>query len=478
MIFSAPVFVWFFLPLCLLLCLGFLSPPRRNAGLLVFSLIFYFWGEKVFVLYLLVSLMTSYLIAHALRRSSRPAWVLGLGISLQLAGLVYFKYAGFFAEALGILQLQPDNEVLQRLRQVHMPLGISFFTFQNISYLVDVHRGEVEPEKNPLDYALYISFFPQLIAGPIIRYRDVASQLASRIVTADLFLSGCRRFLTGLAKKVILADNIGEYVNAALHIPPQELNLYTGWLIPAGYALQLYFDFSGYSDMAIGLGRMFGFRFLENFNFPYVARSFRDYWRRWHISLSTWFRDYVYFPLGGNRKGPLRTYLNLWIIFPLVGLWHGASWNCVVFGLLHGTFMVAERWGLERWLELAPRPASHLYFWLLYLVSLAVFTTDGLSHAFFVLKAMAGLGTQTNPYQSEALYFSPALVLWMVLAILFSLPIKDFLFLHLQRLPHRPRAWIFSFQRPARLGWYGLLAWLTAGEISGSAYNAFIYFKF
>ncbi|MCX7650603.1 MAG: hypothetical protein N2050_08640, partial [Flavobacteriales bacterium] len=184
MIFSAPVFVWFFLPLCLLLCLGFLSPPRRNAGLLVFSLIFYFWGEKVFVLYLLVSLMTSYLIAHALRRSSRPAWVLGLGISLQLAGLVYFKYAGFFAEALGMLQLQPDHEVLQRLRQVHMPLGISFFTFQNISYLVDVHRGEVEPEKNPLDYALYISFFPQLIAGPIIRYRDVASQLASRIVTA------------------------------------------------------------------------------------------------------------------------------------------------------------------------------------------------------------------------------------------------------------------------------------------------------
>lgn len=478
MIFSAPVFVWFFLPLCLLLCLGMLSPAKRNFGLLVFSLAFYIWGEIIFVLYLLATVVFNYVTALWLVRSRKPAWVAGLGIVLNLIGLIYFKYAGFLAGALQDAGMNLSPADVGQWQGVHMPLGISFFTFQNISYLADVYRREVEPQKNPFTYALYISFFPQLIAGPIIRYRDVATQLLRRSVTAEDVFTGGRRFLTGLAKKVVIADNIGEYVNAALLIPGGELNLYTGWLIPVGYALQLYFDFSGYSDMAIGMGRMFGFRFLENFNFPYIARSFRDYWRRWHISLSSWFRDYVYFPLGGNRRGVLRTYLNLWIIFPLVGLWHGANWNCLVFGILHGSFMVAERMGLEAALQRAPRWLGHVYFWLLYLISLAVFTTDGLGHAGAVLNAMAGLGTQTNPYYNASLYFSPALLLWFVLAALFSMPVRQSLEGLMHRLPHAAQLWFSSFQKPARLGWYGLLAVLTAGEIAGSAYNAFIYFKF
>lgn len=478
MIFSAPVFVWFFLPLCLLVCLGLLSPPKHNAGLLVFSLIFYIWGEKVLVLYLLATVVFNYLMALWLARSRKPALVAGVGIALNLAGLIYFKYAGFLAGALEEVGLVLDPRTVARWEQIRMPLGISFFTFQNISYLADVYRREVEPQKNPFTYALYISFFPQLIAGPIIRYRDVSLQLLRRSVTAEDVFAGGRRFLTGLAKKVVIADNIGEYVNAALMIPAGELNLYTAWLIPAGYALQLYFDFSGYSDMAIGMGRMFGFRFLENFNFPYIARSFRDYWRRWHISLSSWFRDYVYFPLGGNRRGVFRTYLNLWIIFPLVGLWHGANWNCLLFGILHGSFMVAERMGLEAGLQRGPRWLGHLYFWLLYLISLAVFTTDGLDHAWAVLRAMAGLGSQTNPYYDAGLYFSPALALWVVLAVIFSMPVKQGVAHFLNRLPQDLKLWLLSFKKPARLGWYGLLALLSAGEIAGSAYNAFIYFKF
>lgn len=478
MIFSAPVFVWFFLPLCLLVCLGFLSPPRRNAGLLIFSLIFYIWGEKVLVLYLLVTVVFNYLLALWVVRSRRPALVAGLGIALNLAGLIYYKYSGFLVGVLQDAGLSLDPELAVRWQQVHMPLGISFFTFQNISYLADVYRREVEPQKNPFTYALYISFFPQLIAGPIIRYRDVALQLLRRSVIAEDVFAGGRRFLTGLAKKVVIADNIGEYVNAALRIPGEELNLYTAWLIPAGYALQLYFDFSGYSDMAIGMGRMFGFRFLENFNFPYIARSFRDYWRRWHISLSSWFRDYVYFPLGGNRRGVFRTYLNLWIIFPLVGLWHGANWNCLLFGILHGSFMVAERMGLEAWLQRLPRWLSHFYFWLLYLVSLAVFTTNGLSHAGAVLKAMAGLGSQSNPYYNAELFFSPALALWIGLAIIFSFPVKQGLMHLIQKLTPTAQTALLSFQKPVRLAWYSLLALLASGEIAGSAYNAFIYFKF
>ncbi|MCS6980687.1 MAG: MBOAT family protein [Flavobacteriales bacterium] len=426
----------------------------------------------------MASILFNYLTAHWIYRSPRPGRVVGIGVILNLTGLIYFKYAGFFSEALARVGFDLPAATTRHLQAVHMPLGISFFTFQNISYLVDVYRREVQPQPNPFHYALYISFFPQLIAGPIIRYRDVAQQLVHRILTAEDFFIGGRRFLTGLAKKVVLADNIGEYVQGALRIPGSELNLYTGWLIPLGYALQLYFDFSGYSDMAIGMGRMFGFRFMENFNFPYIARSFRDYWRRWHISLSTWFRDYLYLPLGGNRRGPLRTYLNLWIVFPLVGLWHGANWNCLVFGILHGSFMVAERMGLERWLERIPRLWGHLYFVMFYLVSLAVFTTDGLDHAYQVLKAMAGLNHNTSPYYAAGLYFSPALGLWLMLALIFSLPVGPWLRRRLENQRAQHSWWILSLARPARLGWYTLLALLSAGEIAGSAYNAFIYYKF
>jgi alginate O-acetyltransferase complex protein AlgI len=403
MLFSSTVFLFLFLPVVLALYFG-LGRRTWNVVLLVASLVFYAWGEPVMVALMLVSIAGNYVFGWWVDRSranGRGRGVTALAVGLNLGLLVVFKYAdwlwgslgGLLAQA-GILETAPlplggilfpsgvlHDRLLTADDHIRLPIGISFFTFQALSYLIDVYRREEEVQKNPLDFGLYIALFPQLIAGPIVRYRDVARQVVQRSVSLAQFASGVRRFVIGLGKKVLIANVCGRVSDGIFGANPGEITPAVAWLGTVSYALQAYFDFSGYSDMAIGLGRMFGFEFRENFVHPYVSRSMTEIWRRWHISLSSWFRDYLYIPLGGNRISPARTYLNLLVVFVLCGVWHGAEWGFVVFGLYQGAFLVLERVGFGRRLERWPAVLQHVYLLTVWLVGLAIFRCEKLSLA-------------------------------------------------------------------------------------------------
>ncbi len=350
MVFSSITFLFFFLPVFLMGYLG-VGKKGRNLFLLLASLFFYLWGEQLFVLVMLASIVMNYFFGLLLDRvgiqgSRAGKFLLAAALVANLGMLVFFKYANFAVDNLNLL-LSWLNMPLMHLHKVHLPIGISFFTFQAMSYLIDLYRQEYKAQKNPLYLGLYISLFPQLIAGPIVRYSDIAEHIKKRTVSLHDFACGAERFVFGLGKKILIANPMGLMADHIFAMQAELLSTGTAWLGITCYTLQIYFDFSGYSDMAIGLGRMFGFHFLENFNYPYISRSIREFWRRWHISLSTWFRDYLYIPLGGNRHGNNRTSLNLLIVFLLCGLWHGASWNFILWGLMYGFFLVAERgiWG-------------------------------------------------------------------------------------------------------------------------------------
>jgi alginate O-acetyltransferase complex protein AlgI len=305
---------------------------------------------------------------------------------------------------------------------VRLPLGISFFTFHALSYVIDVYRHKWPAAKNPGDVALYIFFFPQLIAGPILRWSAIAPQLVQRAVTRERFAEGIRRFVGGLAKKMIIANVVAVPADKLFALPGQELTPSLAWLAIGCYTLQIYFDFSGYSDMAVGLGKMFGFEFIENFNFPYTAQSIKDFWRRWHISLSSWFRDYLYIPLGGNRCSGWRNHLNLMIVFFLCGLWHGASWTFVIWGLYHGAFLLIERTRFGDWLERLPRPLRHIYTLLVVMIGWVLFRTETFAQATSVLASMAGLSTGVDPNQKFARYWNSELMWSIVFGIIFSMP--------------------------------------------------------
>ena len=339
MVFSSLIFLWMFLPI--VLGLYFLSKENyRNVLLLVASLIFYAWGEPVYVFVMMLSILINYCCGLKIgaEDGKKRKKALFFGVLVNLALLGVFKYSGFFTENVNaIFGLQVEVKTLP------LPIGISFYTFQSISYLVDIYRGVCRPQRNIVKMGLFISFFPQLIAGPILKYHDIAAQIDSRRITFSLFNEGAVRFIIGLAKKVIVANVMAKTADEIFALGADELTTPAAWVGIIAYTFQIYFDFSGYSDMAIGLGKMFGFHIQENFNYPYMATSIKDFWRRWHISLSTWFKEYLYIPLGGNREGTLKTYRNLMIVFFLTGLWHGASWNFVVWGLFHGAFLVLER---------------------------------------------------------------------------------------------------------------------------------------
>ncbi len=338
-VFSSPIFLYVFLPIVLV---GYflLKGKWRNVFLVFSSLFFYAWGEALYVLVMIGSLIYNYIFGRLIDTSekSRKLFFLSIGILGNLALLGYFKYLEFFLQSVLRLEAPAGDQ------SIHLPLGISFFTFQALSYLIDTYRNETPAQRNFLQCALYISLFPQLIAGPIVRYKNIASQLASRAITLDSFASGIEFFIIGFAKKLILANPLGEVADAVFALSGEDLTTTAAWIGILCYSLQIYFDFSGYSDMARGLGRLFGFDFPINFCFPYAASSFRDFWRRWHITLSSWFKDYVYIPLGGNRCSPWRRSANLWIVFVLCGLWHGASWNFLLWGILHGGLIVSEKW--------------------------------------------------------------------------------------------------------------------------------------
>ena len=492
MLFSSPSFLFLFLPLMLAAYFA-IRPGLRNLLLLVASLVFYAWGEKQYVAVLLVSIAINYVFGLALERwrggrASRA--ILVVAIVANLALIAAFKYANFLVGNLN-LALTPLGLAPITLAPVHLPLGISFFTFQALSYVIDVYRRDVKAQRSLVDFAMYKTLFPQLIAGPIVRYRDVAGEIDGRRVTMADFAEGIRRFILGLSKKMLLANPLalaadqvfGDPGAGIAGVPVDGLTAGLAWLGIVCYSLQIYFDFSGYSDMAIGLGRMLGFRFPENFNYPYASRSVTEFWRRWHMSLSSWFRDYLYIPLGGNRLGPTRTYVNLFVVFALCGLWHGASWTFILWGLMHGAFLVAERMGLKRRLESTWAPVQHAYLLLMVAVTWVVFRADTLAGAGGYLAAMAGFARGTGVTHAVALLLTPELVLALAAGSIVALPIRP----RLLAWADRPAA---AADRPrlARLGSAGLSALsvvvlmvllvASAAELAAGTHNPFIYFRF
>ncbi|MCB9179696.1 MAG: MBOAT family protein, partial [Flavobacteriales bacterium] len=420
--------------------------------------------------------LVNYLAGLAIERlPSRKAWLVA-AIVLDLGALVWFKYANFLVDGINTLFAGGSFPPI-RLERIHLPIGVSFFIFQGLSYAVDVYRRQALAQTRPGAVALYISLFPQLIAGPIVRYRDIADQLEHRHVDVHLFANGVRRFVIGLAKKVLIADQVARVADAVFKLDVDRLPPAVSWLGLVAYAVQIYFDFSGYSDMAIGIGRMFGFTFLENFRRPYIARSVREFWQRWHISLSTWFRDYLYIPLGGNRRGAVRTYVNLFIVFFLTGLWHGASWNFVVWGLVHGLFMVVERMGFGRVLDRMPRMLANLYLLFVVLLAWVFFRVEDLTEAWhYLLSLFGGVPGEARLYY-PSLFLSHTTLLALLIGILGALDAHTWIGRQLRLAPSSDRL-ATGWRGGLEVTGLGILLLLVGMTVSASTFSPFIYFRF
>lgn len=482
MIFSSVIFLFCFLPLTLLIY--FLVGRRfQNLWLLAASLLFYAWGEVDYVVVMILSIFTNYLaglLVNYFRGTRLSRLVLILAITINLGVLCVFKYSGFIVDNLNLL-LAPVLAKPIAIQPFHLPIGISFFTFQALSYVIEVYQGAVKVQRNPINIGLYISLFPQLIAGPIVRYHDVAKQIVQRLVNLNDFAQGIERFIFGLGKKALIANNSGALADTIFAIPTHHLTGSLAWLGISAYTIQIYFDFSGYSDMAIGLGRMFGFRFPENFNYPYISTSLREFWRRWHISLSTWFRDYLYIPLGGNRKGPVRTYLNLVTVFFLVGLWHGASWNFVFWGLYHGLFLVLERTGADRRIASLWRPLRHLYALAVVEIGWVFFRAETFSAAWGFLKAMSGFGQGDGIVSPLAMYLDLESALVLAAGAILSAPVVPYL-LQFERNPAQTdgarAALTLCCLGTVRNATLTAILLASILSLAAGSYNPFIYFRF
>ena len=479
MLFTEPTFLFLFLPILLALYYVRRARAWRNWLLLAASLVFYARGAGAFTGLILTSIAFNYVAALAVdrwRETSAGRWVLGGAVAANLAVLLVFKYADF-AIANANVALAAVGTRPFALPHLLLPIGISFFTFHAISYVVDVYRRDASAQKRPVEAALYLLVFPQLIAGPIIRYRQIATQLAERTASTSDFACGVRRFIVGLGKKMLIANTLAGPADRIFAMPAGEITTVLAWIAVVCYTLQIYFDFSGYSDMAIGLGRMFGFRFPENFNYPYIASSVQDFWRRWHMSLSAWFRDYVYIPLGGNRTSTGRLYFNLVLVFFLCGLWHGASWTFVLWGLFHGLFLVVERLRVARWLQSVPAPVRHAYLLLVVMVGWVFFRAETLSSAWVMLRAMAGAGGDLPTAYSPGWYLTPQVLVALAAGIVGSAPVISFLERSLKgraaSTPTGAAAWEFAGVLALLLVFVGALAQSAAGT-----YNPFIYFRF
>ncbi len=397
MVFSSLLFLFAFLPLTLALYYVVPHNRWRNIVLFVVSLLFYGWGEPVYILVMLASIAAAYgfgfLIAkNRLSNRKRARLWMTLSLLTNLSALLFFKYANFFIANLRLIPLL--SEKLAPIEGLTLPIGISFYTFQIMSYTIDLYRGQTEVQRNFIAFGTYVTLFPQLIAGPIVRYRDVDDQLTGRRETLDLFASGARRFILGLAKKILLGDaasRVYEYAKAAAEFNATALG---AWMVMIFYTLHIYYDFAGYSDMAIGLGRMFGFRFLENFDYPYISKSITEFWRRWHMSLSTWFKEYVYIPLGGNRVGRLKQYRNIAVVWLLTGFWHGANWNYIIWGVFFGVILMIEKGFLLKKLEKLPSVIGHLYALLLIGIGWIIFSHTDIAAGWRCFLALFGVGTE------------------------------------------------------------------------------------
>ena len=442
MVFSSGVFMFLFLPALLIVYYSVKNRAIRNYILLAASLMFYAWGEPVFVFIMLASIFANWLITLAMSKSSWQKFWLTLAIILDVLLLGVFKYAGFITENLGMTRIN-----------IALPIGISFFTFQMMSYVFDVYYGKSEAQRNPLYVALYISFFPQLIAGPIVRYNQIASEIVDRHENFDGFSEGVRRFIYGLGKKVLLANFVAQVAdNVFGYIVNPSVAM--SWLGALSYTLQIYFDFSGYSDMAIGLGLMFGFHFEENFNYPYMAASVTDFWRRWHISLSSWFRDYVYIPLGGNRVSHSRLLVNLFAVWLLTGIWHGANWTFILWGMVYFVLLVIER-------ETGIRP-GHVATMIVVILAWVIFRCETVSKGLGFIASMFGLNGNAL-YDGGFVEYIKGTWVVMIFAVIGVFPaVRNFL----ERHKRIESAWLV-----------GVLA-VSVMEIIGSSYNPFIYFNF
>jgi alginate O-acetyltransferase complex protein AlgI len=475
MVFSSITFLFYFLPI--FLALYFIAGRARNHVLFLLSLVFYAWGEPLNVVLLLFSIGWNYAIGLELAKRTgkeRIAW-LATGITVDLLMLGTFKYAGFIASSLNLL-IEPLHLALP-VPQLELPIGISFFTFQAISYLVDVHRKDVAPERNFILLAVYISMFPHLVAGPIVRFKTVVEDLHERRLSLSRFNLGFQCLIVGLAQKALIANTVGSTADAVFALPVAELTTATAWLGIVTYTLQIYFDFAGYSNMAIGLALMIGIRFPQNFNYPYAAASVTDFWRRWHMSLSQWFRDYLYIPLGGSRLGRVRTYLNLAVVFLLVGLWHGASFTFVAWGAYHGALLVIERIGLSSVLARLWAPLRHAYALLAVMAGWVLFRSASFAQAAGYLAALAGLDRGDPLTTPVGPYLLDDTRLALAVGIAVSFPVIPWAKARIEALAARHPAFPVLSRTGAVLSGAALL-FLSTGMLASSAYNPFIYFRF
>lgn len=423
MIFSSLYFLFEFLPIVLLVY--YLVPKKfRNTFLLIANLIFYGFGEPIYILIMIASIFIDYthgiLVEKYRDRDKLARYFVGQSIVLNLGLLFFFKYANFFLvniqEALGFFQIYT-------IKDLTLPIGISFYTFQTMSYTIDIYRQDAKAQRKLIDFGVYVTLFPQLIAGPIVKYKDIATQLTDRRESFQQFASGIKIFTFGLFKKVMLANNIGMLWDIYKSTPTNELSILGAWLGIIAFTLQLYFDFSGYSDMARGLGRMLGFEFMENFNYPFISKSATEFWSRWHISLGTWFREYVYYPLGGNRGGKLKLYRNIFVVWFLTGFWHGASWNYAFWGLYFAVILIIEKSFLLSFLKKLPIFVSHIYAFVMILISMAIFAIEGSGkQALSYISVMLG-NSNLGFVDTTTLYYIQNYGVILIICALFSIPL-------------------------------------------------------
>lgn len=449
----------------------------RNTVLLIASLLFYSWGELRFLPLLLFSIFINQQFGIAIEDSpaTRRRKMLAAAVAVNVLLLVIFKYLNFIVANLNVLLAWGGVGPI-RMRAITLPLGISFYTFHALSYLIDIYRRNVPAQRNFQQFSLYIALFPQLVAGPIIRYKDIWEQLVRRVATLEDFGAGAMRFVMGLAKKLLIANPLGAVADTAFGVSAGDIDQVDGWLGLLCYSLQIYFDFSGYSDMAIGLGRIFGFRFPENFAYPYSARSIQEFWRRWHISLSTWFRDYLYIPLDGNRRGKARTLRNLWIVFLLTGIWHGASWNFLIWGAIHGFFLMLERWRpIARLLEVAPRAFKHMYVIIVVMLAWVFFRAETLPEALRYVGVLIGFGDASAVSISVRAQFER---LWMLIVFgaVLAVPVYPLLLEQCRPFWHKLEA--LAVDDLLRAVYLAFVLIICASAMATDQYNPFIYFRF
>ncbi len=468
MVFSSPVFLFLFLTAVYILYRIIPGITPKNILLLVFSVFFYAYGEPKAVLLMILSILMNYGFGLAMggkNKYRRP--VLAISVTANLLMLGIFKYAGFSAEMINLI---PGVNI--PVPDIALPIGISFYTFQAMSYVIDAYKDPRYIQRNPYKVALYITFFPQLVAGPIVKYYDFADQIDRRVHTPEMTAQGIRRFITGLSKKLLIANTMAQTADLIYGLDISELSMPLAWLGAAAYLFQIYFDFSGYSDMAIGLGKMFGFDFKENFNYPYISQSMTEFWRRWHISVSTWFKEYLYIPLGGNRKGRVRTAFNKLFVFFCTGLWHGASLNFIVWGLINGGFMMIESYGVikpEKWY----RPFRHLYAVFVTLIAFVFFRAETLGGACSFIGKMFSFSAESDGQAALFLsQLSPLFIVTLCLAIVFSMPVW-------QTLRRRVRSKeLILYGETASYVISLVLLMMCIITLSSASYNPFIYFRF